>query len=300
MALKTICTERRGALPEAGASIPVGPILLIMTGVLLLAGCQTGGEGEFTMDGFPDPCAIALVPHTGSEALDLDITELQVEIREARRPGSRLERLGCLLRRPERATIQVITAWLNRAHGVWNPSNPTSPQLCCSRGTSCINCIVSAKQRLSPFDYGLLGDVLLEQGDLIEAAGAYQCMVDLKPGLQSYSRPAHVRWLTGDLGGAIDLMRMAASSTSPRDPEAAALDPGTVSLYLATRNQRIDIVLELAERELQSRRDVFTLDTHAWAMKAAGRLQEAHLVMGRALGEGTEDARLFYHTGVGV
>ncbi len=78
----------------------------------------------------------------------------------------------------------------------------------------------------------------------------------------------------------------------------AALDPRTVSLYLATRNERTDVALELAERELQSRRDVFTLDTHAWALKAAGRIQEANVTMGAALAEGTADARLFYHAGV--
>ena len=43
-----------------------------------------------------------------------------------------------------------------------------------------------------------------------------------KPGPQAYSRAAHVRWLKGDLAGAIDLMRKAARAGSRRDPEAAA------------------------------------------------------------------------------
>ena len=408
MALKTSCTERRGALPEAGASIPVGPILFIMTGVLLLAGCQTGGEAEFTMDGFPDPCAIALVPHKGSEALDFDITQLQEEIREARRPASRLERLGWLFVAKARASNDSgYYSLAEQSARCLESKQPDVPAALLLQGHILhqLHRFSEAEAlarrlievRRAPFDYGLLGDVLLEQGNLIEAAEAYQSMADLKPGLQSYSRAAHVRWLKGDLGGALDFMRMAARSTSPRDPEAAAcvharlalyelqdgsvenalvasdvalrsqndhaaallsrgrillgtgkgaaaiealsrvvdsapmpenqwvlaeafrevgredealaleadlvmkgaaLDPRTVSLYLATRNQRTHLALELAERELQSRRDVFALDTHAWALKAAGRLQEAHLVMGRALVEGTEDARLFYHAGV--
>ncbi|MEI6085742.1 MAG: hypothetical protein WCS70_15770 [Verrucomicrobiota bacterium] len=59
------------------------------------------------------------------------------------------------------------------------------------------------------FDYALLGDVLMEQGRLAEAVPAYQAMMDQKPGPEAYSRAAHLRWLKGDLTGAIELMRLA-------------------------------------------------------------------------------------------
>ena len=39
-------------------------------------------------------------------------------------------------------------------------------------------------------DYALLGDTLMEQGRLAEAATAYQKMIDLKPFYQSYTRAA--------------------------------------------------------------------------------------------------------------
>ena len=71
-------------------------------------------------------------------------------------------------------------------------------------------------------DFGLLGDTLMEQGRLTEAAAAYQRMVDLKPFYQSYVRAAHLRWMRGDLDGAIELIRLAIGSASPRDPESAA------------------------------------------------------------------------------
>ena len=71
-------------------------------------------------------------------------------------------------------------------------------------------------------DYALLGDVLMEQGRLNEAAVAYQKMIDLKPFYQSYTRAAHLRWLTGDLEGAIELIHEAIQTASPRDPEAIA------------------------------------------------------------------------------
>ena len=76
--------------------------------------------------------------------------------------------------------------------------------------------------RTTSFDYGLLGDTLLSQGEIDQAAVAYQRMMDLKPSLQSYSRAAQVRWLTGDLDGAREVMAMAARSGTERDPETLA------------------------------------------------------------------------------
>jgi len=73
-----------------------------------------------------------------------------------------------------------------------------------------------------PADFGLLGDVLMEQGQLNEAVEAYQTMLDLKPDLHAYARAAHVRWLKGDLEGAVELMQVAASASSPQTPEPSA------------------------------------------------------------------------------
>jgi Flp pilus assembly protein TadD len=46
---------------------------------------------------------------------------------------------------------------------------------------------------------------------------------------------------------------------------------------------------------MTTRSDVFTLDSLAWALRAAGRLDEATDVMTKALAAGTEDGRLFLH-----
>ena len=251
-------------------------------------------------------------------------------------------------------------------------------------------------RRTVVLDYGLLGDALMEQGRLAEAGAAYQKMLDLKPFYQSYVRAAHLRWLRGDLDGAIGALRLAIGSASPRDPESsawawtrlaayelqgrrfassleaadealrhqpdyaaallargrtllamneraaaveplaraaarnplpeyqwaladalrlagreseaariehgltargAALDPRTLALYLATRGIEPTRAVALAEDELHARADVFTLDAHAWALAASGRVGEARDLIGRALAEGTEDARLFLHAG---
>ena len=81
------------------------------------------------------------------------------------------------------------------------------------------------------FDYGLLGDVLMEQGKLDDAILAYQKMMELKPGPQAYSRAAHVHWLKGDTEGARMLMRMSAQSAGQGDAEASAWAWSKVAIY---------------------------------------------------------------------
>jgi tetratricopeptide (TPR) repeat protein len=62
----------------------------------------------------------------------------------------------------------------------------------------------------------------MEQGKLDEAVIAYQQMADLNPDSQAATRAAHVRWLKGDLAGAIAMLEQAASAVDSRDAEMAA------------------------------------------------------------------------------
>ncbi len=85
------------------------------------------------------------------------------------------------------------------------------------------------------FDYGLLGDLRLEQGDAQTAAWAYQRMMDLHPGPQAYSRAAELRWMTGDAAGAIEMMALSARSTSPREPQARAWALSRLAAFLSAQ-----------------------------------------------------------------
>src|SRR4029077_18902071 len=78
----------------------------------------------------------------------------------------------------------------------------------------------------------------------------------------------------------------------------ATTDPRTVALFLATRGIEQQHALELAERELTVRRDVFIEDAHASALASAGRFDEAGTAMERALSAHTNDARLCLHAGI--
>jgi tetratricopeptide (TPR) repeat protein len=60
--------------------------------------------------------------------------------------------------------------------------------------------------------YGALVDAQVELGRYDDAARTLQRMVDLKPSLSSYSRVSYFRELRGDLRGAVQAMRLAASA----------------------------------------------------------------------------------------
>jgi tetratricopeptide (TPR) repeat protein len=79
-----------------------------------------------------------------------------------------------------------------------------------------------ARSSEQPIFYGLLGDAEMEVGRYTEAETAYQRMIDLRPNLASYNRGSWMRWLMGDVEGAIDLGRRAVEAGSPRVPEELA------------------------------------------------------------------------------
>jgi tetratricopeptide (TPR) repeat protein len=180
-----------------------------------------------------DSCSLILAPPAGESREDNEIIRLQQEIQQAADPSQSIERLGWAFVAKARASFDdfyfklaehcalcmesrrpgSFEAILLRGHVLHNQhrfkeAEPLARSLVAKRGL--------------PFDYGLLGDVLMEQGRLVEATEAYQTMIDLRPDLQSYARGAHIRWLKGDLAGAVELMRLAASAASPVDPESAA------------------------------------------------------------------------------
>jgi len=355
-----------------------------------------------------DPCAVALTPLAGNSRLDGEISRLQQLGKTKRNAGPIVEQLGWTFVAKARVSYdpgfyklaESAARCLETTHGRVSEGKLLRGHVLHNlhrfkEAEELARELVAARQGV--FDYGLLGDVLMEQGQLEEATGAYQKMLDLKPSLQSYSRAAHMRWLKGDLPGALDLMKLAAGASSPRDSESAAwtysrlavyelqsgqekaatdalnraiefepgyapallvrgrmllaqdatgpaldllrtaaqanpipeylwtleealgaanlpeeqqsvrdrlgrsgpeTDPRTFALYLVTRHDSLDTALRLAESELRSRSDVFTLDALAWAQASAGNFTEAHANILRALREGTQDARLFYHGGL--
>jgi tetratricopeptide (TPR) repeat protein len=71
-----------------------------------------------------------------------------------------------------------------------------------------------------------------------------------------------------------------------------------LALFYADHDLKLPRALELAERELEVRRDIYTYDVLAWALYKNGRIRDAVAPMTEALKLGTKDARLFFHAGL--
>jgi tetratricopeptide (TPR) repeat protein len=71
-----------------------------------------------------------------------------------------------------------------------------------------------------------------------------------------------------------------------------------LALFYADRGNKLSESLELAQRELEVRRDVYTQDVLAWSLYKNGKLKEAGAAMDKALSMGTKDAMFYYHAGL--
>jgi tetratricopeptide (TPR) repeat protein len=93
--------------------------------------------------------------------------------------------------------------------------------------------------RIAPDDswnWGTLGDALMELGQYDGAADAYQKMMSLRPNQSSYNRASYYRWVMGDAKGAIDIMRRAIDAGSPAPENTAWCLVDLGNLYFKTGN----------------------------------------------------------------
>jgi tetratricopeptide (TPR) repeat protein len=399
--------KRRGKIWISALALLL-PTALLLVFFLLQKGKNEPNNAPATAAPFDNSLGLVLMPQTGDSRTDKEISRLQQQIRNGRNLQLGLEQLGWAFVTKARESFdpgfyklaeqcarlieirnpQSQEAMLLRAHVLQNLHRFKESETLARR---------LVQQRGLSFDYGLLGDALMEQGKLGDAVEAYQRMMNLKPDVRAYARAAHMRWLKGDLEGAIEAMQLAVSAASPTDAESAAWvntrlalyeyqagrvseaeqrcalalslqnnypptlllqgrillgqsrfdeavdvlqnavklnplpeyqwtlaealrvagrenaasdveaqlcqrgatsDPRTLALYLASRRESPETALRLARAEFDSRSDVFTHDALAWSLAAAGRMAEAQSEMQRALAEGTEDARLFFHAGI--
>jgi hypothetical protein len=127
------------------------------------------------------------------------------------------------------------------------------------------------------FDYALLSDALMEQGKLTASVDACQHMMALKPGVDAYSRAANLRWLTGDLQGAIVAMEAAVRAGSPLDATNTAWTLSRLSAYYLQDGRSHD-ALRVAEAAAQ------LVPDYPPALLAQGRALLAMGQPGQALG----------------
>jgi tetratricopeptide (TPR) repeat protein len=95
-------------------------------------------------------------------------------------------------------------------------------------------------ERLAPAEartLALMSDALVELGRYPEAVTVTQQLADTSPGVPAWIRAAHLRFLLGDLEGAIEFMSMAARAGSPHTEENAWTWLDLARLYLQSGNR---------------------------------------------------------------
>jgi tetratricopeptide (TPR) repeat protein len=93
-----------------------------------------------------------------------------------------------------------------------------------------------------PWNWGTLGDALMELGEYGAAGDAYQTMMRLRPDMASYNRAAYYRFVAGDAPGAREIMKRAIGSGS-RSPENTAwclVDLGNMDLKSGHEDEALE------------------------------------------------------------
>ncbi len=220
---------------------------MLFLGLLILTGCSqdqsdTQFKPGFTVTKTAGACDLALLP-PDKKSHEPKITNYQNLIKNNKQPLINLEKLGwayvsqarnlfddgyyqfalqtanCIeLEQPNSNEALLLKAYVKIQLHEFKQAEDLAKQL--------------IEQRGYWFEYGILGDAMMEQGNLIAAEQAYQTMMNQRPGSQAYTRAAHLRWLTGDLDGAVEMMSMAVKSHRTQKSQSAAWTQTQLGFYL--------------------------------------------------------------------
>src|SRR5919198_2642754 len=118
------------------------------------------------------------------------------------------------------------------------------------------------------WNYGVMGDALIELGEYDKAFEAFDTMVTMRPSAAAYARIAYARELQGDIGRALQAMVLAGRATPVNDPEAQAWYAAQIGeLYLKMG--------KLAEADRQFRRAEFLFPAYPLAAIGRGKVKAA-------------------------
>jgi tetratricopeptide (TPR) repeat protein len=225
--------------------VAVVSVVLVAAFVVGCGRADLRPHATFTISG---PCQVALAQGPREREIDRAIGQLQDRARQGTHSRDALEQLGYqFVARARTANDPGDYKLADNVAQCLEQQHPGDPSALLLRGHALhqlhhfreAETIAKSLVGMREFvlDYGLLGDALMEQGRLTEAGAAYQKMIDLKPFYQSYTRAAHLRWLTGDLDGAVDLIHKAIDAASPRNRESVAWAYTRLALYELQRGR---------------------------------------------------------------
>jgi tetratricopeptide (TPR) repeat protein len=179
--------------------------------------------------------------------------------------------------------------------------------------------------------YYELGEFYTQAGDAASADAAYLAALNTHPGdYRALAALARLRANNGRYADAIMLYQKAIAvvpmptfiaelgdlyAKSGNQPEAQkqyalveyigllghinqVLHNRDLALFYADHDMKLTEALDLAQKELEVRRDVYTWDALAWALYKNGNLSEAAKASEKAMQFGTRDALLLFHAGM--
>jgi tetratricopeptide (TPR) repeat protein len=287
-------------------------LISIIASLIVLNACHRAPGGAPATTG---PCEVALAAHSGDTKLDREIARIQQEIGSNAKPfqtTAMIEKLGWSFVEKARESFdpgfyklaEQCALCLESKQGAKEDKNQSdnrplsTPQSIRAaalllRGHALHNlhrfseaekiARELVEKRGLAYDFGLLGDAVIEQGKTDEAALAYRKMMEMRPGPQSYGRAAHLRWLKGDTEGARALMLMSAQSAGQTESAAWAWSKLAIYELQAGEIKRANAACQAA---LQTRPD------YAPALLAQGRILLAENKTGEAVAALERAARL--------
>jgi tetratricopeptide (TPR) repeat protein len=219
-------------------------------------------------------------PPTSAEGLRQRISDMERRVREQPHDSGAVVLLADALLRQARATNDGRPA--NRAGEVLKAALKENPgQYDALRMLGAINLsqhrfrealeVARRARDLRPNDawnYGVMGDALIELGDYDKAFETVDTMVTMRPSATAYARVAYGRELRGDLDGAVQAMQMAEQATPVQDLEAQAWYAAQVAELILRMGK-----LDDADREY--RRALFLFPNYPHAMVGRGKVKVA-------------------------
>jgi len=116
------------------------------------------------------------------------------------------------------------------------------------------------------WNYGVMGDALIELGEYDKAFEAFDKMMSLRPTAAAYARVAYARELRGDVDGALESMQAAAKATPVADPEAQAW-------YAVQIGELLLKMGKAPEADREFRRAAFVFPNYPPAMIGQGKVR---------------------------
>ena len=142
-----------------------------------------------------------------------------------------------------------------------------------------------------------LGSVLAAQGKLPEAIENYKRAQSITPMVQ-YAGALHDLYAATDNPAEArkqaDLIDVVAKLEEAQNQKANR----TLALIYANQDRNLAKALQLAQADLDIRRDIYTYDALAWTLYKNGRYEDAARASREALKTGAPEALFFYHAGM--